>query len=129
MSLDLPWWASLKHGGLFLSAPRLADLFTTPAPAIPLYLVARLRGDLQRLAESPEDASAQKALIDTVLHDIAGLGDTDTTNWQRGNDVQPRFTRRAASGSRISASSCRRNQVSCRFAYCRVACEAACCAS
>ena len=101
MSLDLPWWASLKHGGLFLSAPRLAELFTTPAPTIPLYLVARLRGDLQRLAESPEDAPAQKALIDTVLHDIAGLRDTDTTNWQRGNDVEPRFTRRAASGEMV----------------------------
>lgn len=101
MSLELPWWAALKHGGLFLSAPRLAELFPDPASAIPVHLVARLRGDLQRLAESPEDATFQKALIDTVLHDIAGLRDTATTNWQRGNDVEPRFTRRAASGEMV----------------------------
>lgn len=101
MSLDLPWWASLKHGGLFLSAPRLAELFTSPAPAIAPYLVARLRGDLQRFAEDPTDAAAAKALLDTVLHDIAGLRDSATANWQRGNDVEPRFTRRAASGEMV----------------------------
>ena len=101
MSLELPWWAMLKHGGLFLSAPRLAELFTAPAPALAPYLVARLRGDLQRVTESPEDNTAQKALLDTVLHDIAGLRDSDTTNWQRGNDVEPRFARRAASGEMV----------------------------
>lgn len=101
MSLELPWWASLKHGGLFLSAPRLAELFTAPPPALAPYLVARLRGDLQRVTESPEDNAAQKALLDTVLHDIAGLRDSDTTNWQRGNDVEPRFARRAASGEMV----------------------------
>jgi hypothetical protein len=101
MSLELPWWASLKHGGLLLSAPRLAELFTAPAPALPTYIVARLRGDIQRLAEAPEDAAAQKALLDTVLHDIAGLRDDFTHDWQRGNDVQPRFARRAASGEMV----------------------------
>jgi len=101
MSLDLPWWASLKHGGLFLSAPRLADLFPTSAPPLAPYIVARLRGDLQRLDENPADAAASKALLDTVLHDIAGLRDSANTDWQRGNDVQPRFARRAASGEMV----------------------------
>ncbi len=101
MSLELPWWASLKHGGLFLSAARLAELFDRPAPSLRPHVVARLRGDLQRLADSPEDAAATKALLDTVLHDVAGLRDSSTTNWQRGNDVEPRFSRRAASGEMV----------------------------
>jgi hypothetical protein len=101
MSLELPWWASLKHGGLFLSAPRLVELFTTPASVLAPHIIARLRGDLQRLADAPDDSQAIKALLDTVLHDVAGLKDTDTTNWQRGNDVEPRYTRRAASGEMV----------------------------
>lgn len=77
------------------------ELFSDPAPAFAPHIVDRLRGDILRLTESPDDAPAAKALLDTVFHDVAGLRDSDTANWQRGNDVQPRFTRRAASGEMV----------------------------
>lgn len=101
MSIELTWWSSLRHGGLLLSTARVVELFPNAAPALAPHIVARLRGDILRLTESPDDGPAAKALLDTVLHDVAGLRDSDTANWQRGNDVQPRFTRRAASGEMV----------------------------
>lgn len=101
MSTELLWWSALKHGGLLLSPARLDELFSDRLSELPGYLVDRLRGDIQRLAAAPDDASALKALLDTVLHDVAGLRDTRETDWQRGNDVQPRFARRAASGEQV----------------------------
>lgn len=101
MSIETNWWSSLRHGGLLLSTAKVLELFPDPAPALAPHIVDRLRGDILRLTESPEDGPAAKALLDTVLHDVAGLGDSDKANWQRGNDVQPRFTRRAASGEMV----------------------------
>lgn len=101
MSIESNWWSSLRHGGLLLSTARVLELFPDPAPALAPHIVDRLRGDILRMSESPDDAPAAKALLDTVLHDVAGLRDSDTANWQRGNDVQPRFTRRAASGEMV----------------------------
>lgn len=101
MSIESNWWSSLRHGGLLLSTARVLELFPDAAPALAPHIVDRLRGDILRLTESPDDGPAEKALIDTVLHDVAGLRDSDTANWQRGNDVQPRFTRRAASGEMV----------------------------
>jgi len=84
-----------------LSTARVVELFPNPAPKLAPHIVARLRGDILRLAEFPDDASAAKTLLDTGLHDVAGLRDSDTADWQRGNDVQPRFARRAASGEMV----------------------------
>lgn len=101
MSIEPAWWTALRHGGLLLSPPQVANLATTDLAPLSLATAGRLRGALQRHQDRPDDATLQSSLLDAVLHDVCDLCTTHQTRWQRGADVEPRFSRRALSGEMV----------------------------
>jgi len=93
------WWASLKHGGLLIAPARLAEHFPDEPPPLPGHLVDRLRRDLVRLDAGAHDAEA--ALLDVVLYRVCGLETSDGARWERGADVDTRWSIRALTGETV----------------------------
>ena len=90
------WWASLKHGGFLIAPARLAEHFPDEPPPLPGHLVDRLRRDLVRLDAGAHDGEA--ALLDVVLHWVCSLETSDGARWERGADVDTRWSIRALTG-------------------------------
>ncbi len=95
------WWSALRHQGLLLSPARLAELFPESAPALDPVVANRLRGDVLRVAEGGENGAAANALLDTVLHDVAGLRDEGEARWKRGNEIETRLGLRSIAGDTV----------------------------
>ena len=95
------WWSSLRHSGLLLSAGRLTELFPDPAEPLSFRLAEQLRSDVLRAADQPANSDAASALLDTVLHQIAGLQDATDARWQRGNHVDAKYSRRSLTGEMV----------------------------
>lgn len=95
------WWSALRHQGLLLSPARLAELFPESVPALDPVIANRLRGDVLRVAEGGENGAAANALLDTVLHDVAGLRDEGEARWKRGNEIEARLGLRSIAGDTV----------------------------
>lgn len=95
------WWSSLRHSGLLLSPARLAELFPQPAAPLDMATAERLRRDVLRIADPAENGTATGALLDTVLHEVAGLRDGDDARWLSGNQVEAGLGLRSIAGDTI----------------------------
>lgn len=89
------WWASLKHGGLLIAPSRLVEYFPDDPKALPPYLSDQLRRDLTRLDLGT--AEVERTWLDTVLEQVCGLG----APWEKGNQVDARWSHRALTGEII----------------------------
>mgnify|MGYP003133984548 CR=1 FL=1 len=88
-------WASLKHGGLLISAARLPEFF--PATQEPL---SSRQIEQMRRAVTAFDGSQQSlvALLDYVLEDLSGL---PAEEWQKAQGVEPHWSVRSFTGVQI----------------------------
>jgi hypothetical protein len=100
MAFDAPtWWTSLRHGGLLIAPSRLAEHFPdSPAP-LPQHFAEGLRRSLLRLDVDGKDAQA--AVLDSVLHRVCGLETNDHAYWERGSEVDGKWSLRAISGEAV----------------------------
>ena len=97
MSIELPGWERLRHGGLLLDGPRFAEI-TRFAPA-PLDQFTEHR--LRKLgAELLNEAGDATSFISFVLERVCGFN-ADSGTWSRGNQVATTWTRKAVSGESI----------------------------
>ncbi|MFC1743117.1 Eco57I restriction-modification methylase domain-containing protein [Candidatus Riflebacteria bacterium] len=92
---NMTWWASLKHGGLFIAPSKLKEYFAETIEPIPYYLEEKLRRDLNRLEEG--DESHEKLFLDTLLEKVCGLH----SNWSKGPQVDKRWSYKAITGETI----------------------------
>ena len=97
MSIELPGWERLRHGGLLLDGPRFAEI-TRFAPA-PLDQFTEHR--LRKLgAELLNEAGDATSFISFVLERVCGF-DAGSGTWSRGSQVATTWTRKAISGESI----------------------------
>lgn len=100
MALDAPtWWTSLRHGGLLIAPSRLAEHFPDAPPPLPQQSAEDLRRSLLRLDAAGMEARA--AVLDSVLHRVCCLEADDQARWERGADVDGRWSLRALSGEAV----------------------------
>lgn len=95
MSIVIDWWSSLKHGGLLIAPDKVASDFATDPPPLPAWRAERLRRAVTAFDGSNEQLGA---LLDFVLHDLAGLPDDE---WQKAQAVDARWSLRSFTGTLI----------------------------
>ncbi|HRY44468.1 MAG TPA: hypothetical protein P5164_11035, partial [Thermoanaerobaculia bacterium] len=115
---DASWWASLRHGGLLLSAAQVARLDAAPLAPFPSATAERVRRAIVRAAadDLPPSAraAAQSDLLTLLLEEVAGLRDAARSaprpasapaapagHWLRGSDVDASLTVRSVTGEAI----------------------------
>ena len=97
MSIELPGWERLRHGGLLLDGPRFAEITRfAPAP-LDQFTEHRLR---KLSAELLNEAGDATSFISFVLERVCGF-DAGSGTWSRGSQVATTWTRKAVSGESI----------------------------
>ncbi len=98
----LQWWDSLRHGGLLISPPRLAEFFAEPPPRMARYVEDRLRRLLTRAAASEEIApKLQTEIIEAVLEDVSRLQETQGFRSLAGPDLDASWSRPSLTGEAL----------------------------
>lgn len=98
------WWASLKHEGLLLSPAQLVEHFSERPEPLSRRTADQLRREILRYDGSEEERGDSGELLDTVLEEVTGLGDSGlekTGQWLKGPEVSPEWTMRAVTGEAI----------------------------
>ena len=97
MSGQLPGWDRLRHGGLLLDGPRLAEVTRVDLPSLDKFIEYRLR---KLSAELLSETGATSSFISFVLERVCGF-DAAVGTWTRGNQVPATWSRTAVTGESV----------------------------
>ena len=97
MSGQLLGWDRLRHGGLLLDGPRLAEVTRVDLPSLDKFIEYRLR---KLSAELLNETGATSSFISFVLEQVCGF-DTAIGTWTRGNQISAMWSRTAVTGESV----------------------------
>lgn len=91
----IPWWESLKHGGMLIAPARLPAAFPNTPDTLPFSIAERLRREIVRAQGDGHTDLGD--LLDVVLESVCGF----TSGWFKGSGVGSEWSTRAPSGENV----------------------------